>query len=119
MRKLKKLKSANLIFILFLLIFGVSDTLAQERKVLPADEGKTDASFSQFREKTLAAARRRDVKYILSIVDPNIINGFGGDDGINEFKKMWKIDRPQSQFWNEFILVLSNGGSFERGAKNK
>jgi hypothetical protein len=55
----------------------------------------------------------------LSIVDPNIKNGFGGDDGIVEFKKMWKIDRPQSPFWNEFILVLSNGGTFDKESKNK
>jgi len=121
MKRLKKLKNPNVIFILFLFISGVSNAFSQERKILPVDEGKTDASFSQFREKTLAAARRRDVKYILSIVDANIKNGFGGDDGIAEFKKFWKINNSQSEFWNEFVLVLSNGGTFDKesGAKNK
>jgi hypothetical protein len=116
---MKILKNTSLIFILFLLIGGVSDSLSQERKLLPVDEGKADASFSQFREKTLDAARRRDLKYILSIVDANIKNGFGGYDGIVEFKKFWKIDRPQSDFWNELILVLSNGGTFDKKSKNK
>jgi hypothetical protein len=119
MKIMKKLKSASLIFILFLLIGGVSDSLAQERKLLPVDEGKTDASFNAFRKKTLDAARRRDLKYILSIVDRNIKNGFGGYDGIAEFKKMWEFDRPQSDFWNELILVLSNGGAFDKESKNK
>jgi hypothetical protein len=121
MKRFEKLKSANVIFILFLLISGVSGALAQDRKLLPVDEGKRDASFSQFRKKTLAAAKRRDVKYILSIVDRNIKNGFGDSNGIDEFKKFWKINRPQSEFWNEFISVLSNGGTFDKesGAKNK
>lgn len=119
MKKLKKLKSANVFFILFLLIFGVSGSLAQERKVLPVDEGKRDASFSRFRQKTLQAAKRRDVKYILSIVDANIKNSFGGNDGIREFREMWKINRPQSKFWAEFITALSNGGTFDKESKNK
>ncbi|HEX8368589.1 MAG TPA: SH3 domain-containing protein [Pyrinomonadaceae bacterium] len=118
---MKILKNRKIIFTFFLLIGGVSGSLAQERKVLPVDEGKTDASFSAFREKTLQAARRRDVKYILSIVEPNIKNTFGDSNGIEEFKKMWKINGRQSEFWDEFITVLTNGGAFfkRRGAPKK
>lgn len=101
------------IFAFFLFIFGVSASFAQqERKVLPVDEGKQDASFSAFREKTLQAAKRRDAGYILSIVDANIKNTFGDSNGIAEFKKMWKINSPKSEFWDEFITVLEHGGAF-------
>jgi hypothetical protein len=109
---MKILKIRKIIFTFFLLICGVSSSIAQERKVLPVDEGKRDASFSAFREKTLQAAKRRDVKYILSIVDANIKNTFGDSNGIEEFKKMWKINSPQSEFWDEFITVLEHGGAF-------
>lgn len=118
---MKKLLSRKLIFILFLSICGFSVAPAQERYVRPVDEGARDASFAAFREKTLAAARRRDAKYILSIVAPNIKNSFGGNDGAAEFKKKWKLSGPQSEFWEEFVAVLSGGGTFYRqaGAKNK
>jgi hypothetical protein len=111
----------KIFFTFFLLVFCVSVSFSQERKVLPVDEGNTDASFSAFREKTLEAAKRRDVKYILSILDARIKNSFGGNDGINEFKTMWKINSPKSEFWDEFIKVLSNGGTFDKesGAKTK
>jgi hypothetical protein len=102
----------KIFFTFFLLICAVSAAFAQERKLLPVDEGKTDASFSAFRQKTLEAARRRDAKYILSIVDTNIRNTFGDSNGIEEFKKMWKLDSPQSEFWDEFIIVLEHGGAF-------
>jgi hypothetical protein len=105
-------KTRKIIFTFFLLICAVSASFSQERKVLPVDEGKRDASFSAFRQKTLEAAKRRDVKYILSIVDANIKNTFGDSNGIEEFKKMWKIDSPQSDFWDEFITVLEHGGAF-------
>lgn len=86
--------------------------------MLPVDEGKLDASFRAFREKTLQAAKRRDAKYILSIVDPKIQNTFGDNNGIEEFKEMWKLDSAESEFWGEFIAVLENGGVFfkRRGA---
>ena len=112
--KMKFLKTGKIIFAFFLLSFAFfgSAFSQEERKVLPVDEGKQDASFSAFREKTLQAAKRRDVKYILSIVDANITNTFGDSNGINEFKKLWKLGSLQSEFWNEFITVLTNGGAF-------
>lgn len=109
---MKILKIRKIIFAFFLLICAVSGSFAQERKLLPVDEGKRDASFSAFREKTLEAAKKRDVKYILSIVDANIKNTFGDSNGIEEFKKMWEINSPQSDFWDEFITVLEHGGAF-------
>ncbi len=78
----------------------------------PVDEGKLDASFSAFRQKTLEAAKRRDAKYILSIVDAKIQNTFGDNNGIEGFKEMWNLASPESRFWDEFITVLSNGGAF-------
>jgi hypothetical protein len=109
---MKILESRKIFFTFFLLICAVSGSFSQERKLLPVDEGKRDASFSAFRAKALEAAKKRDVKYILSIVDANIKNTFGDSNGIDEFKKMWKLSSPQSDFWDEFITVLEHGGAF-------
>jgi hypothetical protein len=89
-------------------------SLAQERYVKPVDEGREDASFLSFRTKLIAAAERRDAKYILSIVGPAITSGFGGDEGIAGFRRTWKINDKKSRFWDEFLRVLKSGGKFEQ-----
>lgn len=110
----------NLI-LLFFLIFGFSAVSAQERFVRPVDEAAKDADFLAFRTKLIEAVKKRDAKYVLSIVDKNIKNSFGGNDGIKEFKEWWKLESPKSEFWNEFLTVITNGGKFFTGeaVKNK
>ncbi len=82
------------------LLFGIlTNTFAQERYVRPVDEGKKDKSFSAFRDKLIEAVKKRDKKYLLSILDPNIKSSFGGDDGIKDFKTMWKIDSSKTKLW--------------------
>lgn len=81
-------------------------------KLYPVDEGYKDSSFLSFREELLHAIRQRDSKFILSIVAPNILNSFGGEGGVDEFKEQWKLDQPDSKFWDELLSVLSMGGAF-------
>ncbi len=97
-----------------LLILTIS-SLGQERFIKPVDEAAKDASFLAFRTKLIAAAERRDANYILSIIDPRIKLGFGGVDGITNFKRDWKITSKNSKFWKEFLTVIKNGGTFEKG----
>ncbi len=115
------MKFKVLLFLLFLLTFGLVNTIAQERYVRPVDEGEQDASFSVFREKLIAAVKNHDKKYLLGIIDPKIKASFGGDDGIADFKKVWKINSPKSALWDELLVVLTNGGTFykEADVKNK
>ncbi len=91
---------------------------SQERYVKPKDEAAKDPSFAAFRKKLIAAAERKDAKYLISIVDPNIKNGFGGQDGIANFKREWKIASKNSRFWKEFLPVIKNGGAFDDGGRS-
>jgi hypothetical protein len=103
------------LLLLGFVIFSFFSVSAQkERYVRPVDDAKKDASFLAFRTKLITAAKRRDAKYILSIVDKDIKNSFGGNDGIAEFKKSWKIENPNSKFWQEFLPVITNGGTFSK-----
>ncbi len=106
----------SLFTIVFVAFFNVA-ALPQERFVKPVDEGVQDASFLAFRTKLIAAVERRDAKYIVSIVDAKIKNGFGGDDGIANFKREWKLTSNNSKFWKEFLPVIKNGGAFDKGSK--
>ena len=87
---------------------------AQERHVKPVDEGKLDPSFAAFRAKLIDAAERRDAKFILSILDPKINLSFGGQQGIADFRSMWKVESGGKEFWAEFLPVIKNGGTFVR-----
>lgn len=101
----------------WLILFSLSVS-AQERFVKPVDEAGKDTSFVQFREKLINAVKKRDSKFVLSIVDKNIKNSFGGNDGIVEFRKQWKITNPKSEFWKEFLTVLTSGGTFDKRRRN-
>ncbi len=111
--------SMRIFLFFFFIVFGFFTLSAQERYVMPFDEAKKDESFFAFRTKLIEVAKKRDAKYILSIVDRNIKNSFGGNDGIEEFKKSWKINRSNSEFWNEFLSVITNGGKFIKEGNNK
>lgn len=105
-----------LLFCLIIFSFVCISAQDKERFVTFVDEGKTDASFLAFRTKLIAAAKRRDVKYVLSILDKEIQNSRNGTDGIEEFKSDWKIESADSSFWDEFSPVITNGGKFSKTA---
>lgn len=88
----------------------------QSAKLLPVDEAAKDPSFFAFRARLLVAIARKDVNYLISVLDPQIRTDFGGGGGIADFKKAWHLERPTSQIWNELASVLSLGGSFDNGS---
>ncbi len=101
------------LWIFTILLFGILTNLsAQERFVRPFDEGEKDKSFSTFRAQLILTVKRRDKKSLLNIIDPNIKASFGGDKGIKDFQKIWKINGSKSKLWDELQKVLNNGGAF-------
>lgn len=88
----------------------------QERYVKPVDEASQDASFLAFRTKLIAAAERRDIKYVISILDPKVELSFGGDAGLKGFRRLWK---NEADFWDEFLPVIKNGGRFVKEGSSK
>jgi len=97
-------------FTLILLAFSIS---AQERYLKPVDEAHLDPSFLAFRTKLISAVERRDVEHIYSVLDPKIELSFGGDAGVRDFKRMWRLHQKSSPFWAEFGAVIKNGGRFD------
>jgi hypothetical protein len=83
---------------------------AQERFVKPVDEAGKDPSFLAFRTKLIAAAERKDLKYVMSIMDPDISLSFGGHSGVKDFHELWT---NKDEFWSEFLTVIKNGGKYE------
>ncbi|HST21781.1 MAG TPA: SH3 domain-containing protein [Blastocatellia bacterium] len=97
---------------IFFLFSSYSPAFVKEAKLNPYDDAVRDPSFFIFRARLLEAIQQRDAQFVVSILSPNIKNSFGGNDGISEFQKYWKLERPDSKFWKTMIRVLALGGSF-------
>ncbi|QYO66199.1 SH3 domain-containing protein [Leptolyngbya sp. 7M] len=105
------------IFKVALFVFALAASIyAQERYVTPVDEAIKDASFMAFRTKLIAAAERKDLAYVKSIMDPNIKLSFGGHTGLKGFDQLWK---NKADFWDQFPPVIKNGGRFTGEGRNK
>lgn len=102
----------KILIVLSFVICGFFSISAQERYVKPVDESKKDASFLAFRTNLIKAVEKRDSKFIIEMLDPNIKLSFGGSEGIRDFKKIWKPESANSKFWSEFSAVIKNGGLF-------
>ena len=77
-------------------------------KLIPRDEA--NESFRQFRSGALRALASRDTAFLYGMLAPEIKNTFGGDDGIAGFRRVWKMDQPNSDVWTALIRVLTMGG---------
>lgn len=96
------------------LLGSQSAVQAQVGKLLPGDEAAQDPELFAFRARLQAAVARHDVAAVLEVVDSNIKNTFGGDDGLAAFRRLWKLDAgDDSRLWDELGLVLALGGSFQ------
>jgi len=78
-------------------------------RLTPVDQCAADASFVAFRTRLLEAVARRDHAYVLSIVPADILVNFGGDRGRQDFARNWRLDQPDSPFWNEIQAALALG----------
>ena len=79
---------------------------------LPVDEAARHPDFFSFRAQLQAAIARRDVEAVVATVNQDIKNGFGGDDGADAFKRIWKLTAADSSLWLELGSVLALGGTF-------
>lgn len=107
------LKRLRLFLITGLFLLQATAGLAQVGKLLPTDEAVRDPQLFAFRAQLQAAIARHDVQAVLDVVHPNIKNTFGGDDGIESFKRLWKLQGGESELWDELGTVLALGGSFQ------
>lgn len=82
-------------------------------QLLPIDEAVRQPAFFSFRAQLLEAVARHDVNAVMAVVDPNIKASFGGDDGSDAFRRLWKPEDPASELWGTLGAVLALGGTFQ------
>ena len=100
---------------LFFLLATSSWLCAQPAKFPPPNDLAKDKSLVTFVNQLKTAVQKKDKAFILSILDKNIRNGFGGNDGIEEFKKQWNWSKDTLTVWHRLQQVLNIGGGFMEG----
>jgi hypothetical protein len=105
--------------IILILTIGLSTFSFGQLKILPRNEVHRDSSLTALICKLQYAIFKKDKDFLLSIVDKNIKNNFGGDGGIEEFKEMWALDKPNSPIWSCLSKVISLGGVFSDYQSNE
>lgn len=85
---------------------------AAPQQLLPVDEAPRQPDFFSFRAQLQTAVSRHDVEAVVGFVNKDIKNSFGGDDGIDGFRRIWKPNDADSTLWAELGAVLALGGTF-------
>jgi hypothetical protein len=63
------------------------------------------------------AVNRKDARYLISVLHPEVENSFGGDGGVAEFREKWRPEEPNSEVWVVIREILSLGGCIGQGKK--
>jgi hypothetical protein len=95
-----------------LLMGNPPESAAQAAKLYPIDEAAHEPEFFSFRARLLQAAQARDTTFLYAALSPRILNSFGGDGGIDEFKSKWRPAEANSPLWPTLTEILSLGGAF-------
>jgi hypothetical protein len=76
----------------------------------PVDQCAADPAFRLFRAELDQAIAARDAGRLLALAGRDIEVSFGGERGHDDFRRTWKLDRPEtSPLWQELAEVLALG----------
>ncbi|XDD55232.1 SH3 domain-containing protein [Leptospira sp. WS4.C2] len=82
----------------------------------PVDTSREDKDFYSFKQKLEKSVKEKDLKFIESIVDPQISFSFSEDGmGKTRFLNHWKLDKnpKNSEFWNVFSQTINLGFTYK------
>jgi hypothetical protein len=85
---------------------------AQERRLPPVDEAEKDGTWTSFRQQLLAAVEKRDLQYVLGVIDREVRNGSDAPRGLEEFRTQWHLDDSDTPFWRELAAALALGSAW-------
>lgn len=82
-------------------------------KAGPIDESGFYPEFLAFKNRLVRAVETRDAAALVSMLAPDIKVSFGGDAGIDDFRRTWRLDSPESEVWGVLTDILIHGGKFD------
>ena len=106
------MRKVRYILICINFVLSIVGVQSQKNKLLPKNELHKDSELTNLICKLQYAMVKNDKSFILSIIDENIENGFDGNKGVEEFKRIWKLDESKSKIWMVMSKIISLGGVF-------
>ncbi len=102
---------------LLALCSGSTPAAGQEPSFAFEDQALDHPDLLQWRTRLLEALARHDTTALLAAIHPGILNSFGGDGGIQEFRDQWQLGRDpdRSAIWSQLTSILRGGGRFVDG----
>ncbi len=79
----------------------------------PVDQAGFHPDFLEFRAELLRIAERRDTVALLKVIAPDFKASFGGDEGVQGLRDVYRVGAPDSEFWGLLTDVLLHGGRFD------
>ena len=102
----------TLIFLLVVVCLFTPAVSRAQTRLLPVDQAASVPDFFSFRAQLQVAVARRDVEAVVSALSRDVTLSFGGDAGVDDFRRLWKPDAPDSRLWETLAAVLALGGTF-------
>jgi len=85
---------------------------AYGERLLPVDEAASVPDFFSFRAQLMAAVARHDTAFVLGALANDVERSFGGHQGIEDFKTLWRPEAADTELWDVLGSTLALGGSF-------
>src|SRR6056297_1597715 len=101
------------LFLLALALLIAAPAVAQIGTLEPVDEAADDPSFVLFRARLLEGVAMRDTAFVLAHLHPDVKVSFGGDDGVEGFRRIWLDGTGGNDLWTELAAFLSFGSTYE------
>lgn len=100
-----------LIFCVFFLSFS---TVICQTKLYPKDETLQDKGLSAFEVRLRSVIIENDSTSLINLLDEDILNGFGGSGGVEEFRQYWSLPEGAMKLWSTLTELLDLGGTINR-----
>ena len=103
----------NLHAVFIFIILAVNILFGQE-KLFPPKTEINNLILDEFITGLKSAVKNKDKEFIINILAPDILNSFGGNGGIEEFKNSWDLS-SDGDFWKLMEKLLRLGGGKPQG----
>lgn len=92
------------------LLSMASSAAALPARLPPIEQCKSDAGFNRFRNKLTQVVARHDRHGLLALLDPNVMIGFDGQRGRDQFARRWSFDPTEyGNVWDQLRTMLRLG----------
>ena len=89
-----------------------------QTKLYPKSEISQHQGLSAFEAKLRSVIANGDTTTLFTLLDEDILNGFGGEGGVEEFKQYWNLPKGLEKLWLTLTELLGLGGTIDKDPDN-